>query len=77
MRAAAATRVAIAAAAAALLTCSGCGFKGPLYLPERNATVITHPGHSPAKNKGKTSQPAQPAQPSSSPPASTLPTPPQ
>lgn len=30
-------------AAAALLTCAGCGFKGPLYLPERNATVVTHP----------------------------------
>lgn len=30
------------AAAGALLAC-GCGFKGPLYLPERNATVVTHP----------------------------------
>ncbi|HXS20961.1 MAG TPA: lipoprotein [Steroidobacteraceae bacterium] len=27
----------------ALLACGGCGFKGPLYLPERNATVVTHP----------------------------------
>jgi predicted small lipoprotein YifL len=31
------------AASGALLACGGCGFKGPLYLPERNATVITHP----------------------------------
>jgi predicted small lipoprotein YifL len=31
------------AAAATLLVCAGCGFKGPLYLPERNATVVTHP----------------------------------
>lgn len=27
----------------ALLVCGGCGFKGPLYLPERNPTVVTHP----------------------------------
>ena len=58
----------------ALLACAGCGFKGPLYLPERNATVVTHPaqkaqGASPrgqtqtpaTKSKGKTSQPASPA----------------
>ena len=60
----------------ALLACAGCGFKGPLYLPERNATVITHPAQgvpagqtqTPAtKNKGKTSQPASPA-PTSPPP---------
>ena len=57
-----ATRVWIAGLAA-LLACSGCGFKGPLYLPERNATVVTHP----AKNKGKTSQPPQSSQPPSSP----------
>jgi predicted small lipoprotein YifL len=52
----------------ALLVGSGCGFKGPLYLPERNATVVTHP----AKHKGKTSQ-----QPQSSQPPSTAPSPPQ
>jgi predicted small lipoprotein YifL len=33
-------------AAGALLACGGCGFKGPLYLPERNATVVTHPARS-------------------------------
>jgi len=65
----------------ALLACAACGFKGPLYLPERNATVVTHPAHggqgapassqtqTPAtKNKGKTSQPSQTPQPSSPPP---------
>ena len=30
-------------AAGAVLACGGCGFKGPLYLPERSATVVTHP----------------------------------
>lgn len=48
-------------AAVSLLACSGCGFKGPLYLPERNGTVVTHPAQStqntqPASSKkGKTS----------------------
>ena len=38
---------------AAVLTAllSGCGQKGPLYLPDKNATVVTAPA-----------QPAQPAQ---------------
>ena len=63
------------AAAAALLACAACGYKGPLYLPERNATVVTHPaqgaqGASPrnqtqapaAKRKGQTpSEQAPPA----------------
>ncbi|MGH8199946.1 MAG: LPS translocon maturation chaperone LptM [Steroidobacteraceae bacterium] len=60
----------------ALLMCGGCGFKGPLYLPERNATVITHPApgqtQTPAaksKSKNKTSQPPQPP-PSLPPPSS-------
>ncbi len=26
-----------------LLGCSACGFKGPLYLPQQNAAVVTHP----------------------------------
>jgi len=63
-----ATRVWIAAIGA-LLVCGGCGFKGPLYLPEKNATVVTHP----AKNKGKTSQPSQSSQPPSPPPAAAAP----
>ncbi len=54
-------------AAVTLLACSGCGFKGPLYLPERNVTVVTHPAQNtqPAvSKKGKTSsQPGAPAAP--------------
>jgi predicted small lipoprotein YifL len=42
------------AAGAALLTC-GCGQKGPLYLPEKNAKVVTS---APAAGQG---QPAAPA----------------
>ena len=66
------------AAAAALLACAGCGYKGPLYLPERNATVVTHPAQGAqgtpssnqtqtpsAKQKGKT-----PAAPTAAPPPS-------
>ncbi len=30
-------------AAAVLLGCSACGFKGPLYLPPHTGTVVTHP----------------------------------
>ncbi len=36
---------------------AGCGQKGPLYLPERNGTVITRPGASNAAPQG-TQQPA-------------------
>ena len=47
------------AAAGALLAC-GCGFKGPLYLPERNATVVTHPAPAAqgAQAPGRTQPPA-------------------
>ncbi len=59
----------------ALLACGGCGFKGPLYLPERNPTVVTHPRQagqptpaapatqaapSAGKSKGKKAPPASP-----------------
>jgi predicted small lipoprotein YifL len=45
-----------------LLACASCGFKGPLYLPERNPTVVTHPRQAaqpaPAGNsKGKNAPP--------------------
>ena len=33
----------VIAAAATLLGCSACGFKGPLYLPQQNGAVVTHP----------------------------------
>jgi len=60
------------AATATLFACGGCGFKGPLYLPQRNATVVTHPtpaAQGAAKQKDKSS-PASPASaaPSASPP---------
>jgi len=50
------------AAGAALLVCAGCGYKGPLYLPERNATVVTHPGAA-QKKKANTPPAAQPPAP--------------
>ena len=71
-------------AAAALLACAGCGYKGPLYLPEHNATVVTHPAQaappsgqpgSPAKSKSKASQPAS-APPAAQPAGSSPPSPP-
>ena len=62
------------AAAAALLACAGCGFKGPLYLPARNPTVVTHPAQG-AQSPGQTPSPAakgkskaSPAAPQSAPP---------
>lgn len=33
----------VLAATAVLLGCTACGFKGPLYLPPHNGTVVTHP----------------------------------
>jgi predicted small lipoprotein YifL len=42
-----------------LLACAGCGFKGPLYLPERNATVITRPAHAAPSTPNQTQTPAQ------------------
>lgn len=66
------------AAVGALLACAGCGFKGALYLPERNGTVVTRPGQAgqpapagsqtqtPAtRNKSKTSSSPPPAPPPS------------
>lgn len=69
------------AAAAALWVCAACGFKGPLYLPERNATVVTHPAPAEgtpapgqaqprgAKEKGKPPAPSAPVQAPSAPPS--------
>jgi predicted small lipoprotein YifL len=33
----------VIATAATLFGCSACGFKGPLYLPQQNGAVVTHP----------------------------------
>lgn len=67
------------AAAVALLVCAGCGFKGPLYLPERNGTVVTHPGQG-APSSGQTQTPAAKQKdkiPPAPPPPSSMPPPPQ
>ena len=69
------------AAAAALLACAGCGYKGPLYLPERNATVVTHPAQSaqgaPSSNQTQTPAARQKGKtpPASTPPGSSAPPP--
>lgn len=46
----------------ALLACAGCGFKGPLYLPERNTTVVTHPAPASQREPGAAA-PGQPQTP--------------
>jgi tyrosine-protein kinase Etk/Wzc len=52
-------RAALGAAAALTALLSGCGQKGPLYLPDKNAAVVTAP--------------AQPAPPATTAPATTAP----
>ncbi|HEX3835990.1 MAG TPA: lipoprotein [Steroidobacteraceae bacterium] len=37
---------ALALAACALVSLSGCGQRGPLYMPDRNARVLTRPAAS-------------------------------
>ncbi len=64
------------AAAAATLACASCGFKGPLYLPQQNAAVVTHPAPAnkvvpapppPAATKGQDKKQQTPATPPSGP----------
>jgi len=62
-------------AVAALAGCAGCGFKGPLYLPERNATVVTHPA-SAAPAPARTQTPVTRRKDKTSPPTSTPAAPP-
>jgi predicted small lipoprotein YifL len=53
---------------------SGCGMKGPLYLPDKNASVVTRPG----SGNTTTTTPAAPgstAAPEAQPGATTAPTP--
>jgi predicted small lipoprotein YifL len=59
------------------LACAGCGFKGPLYLPERNATVVTHSAPA-AQGVSPQGQPQAPAgkDKHKSPPPASPPTPP-
>lgn len=44
--------VCLSALAAALLA-AGCGQKGPLYLPDRNAPVVTAPATQPQPSPGE------------------------
>ena len=59
-------RLAACGAASAALALSGCGQKGPLYLPEKGGAVVTSPGvNAPAPPP----PPAAPGQPPQTPPA--------
>jgi len=53
-------RAALGVAAAFMTLLSGCGQKGPLYLPDKNAAVVTAPA-----------QPATTTPPTTTPPATT------
>ena len=57
-------------AGAAALLGAACGFKGPLYLPERHVSVVTHPAPAPpatpatrSKSKSVPRPPVAPASP--------------
>jgi predicted small lipoprotein YifL len=50
-------------AACTLLGVAGCGQRGPLYMPDRNARVVTHP----AANAADASAAAAASAPSSAP----------
>jgi len=63
------------AAAAALLTV-GCGQKGPLYLPDKNAKVVTTPAAPPA-SAVPAAPPAPKPRPNGQDPDSPQPQPPQ
>jgi len=45
--------------AAACVAAAGCGQKGPLYLPDKNASVVTRPAG--ATTSAPAAQPAPPA----------------
>ena len=48
----------------ALVVAAGCGQKGPLYLPDKNASVVTRPANTTATTPPATTPPASaPAQP--------------
>jgi len=42
---------------------TGCGQKGALYLPDKNASVVTRPAGAGANSPATTPAPAQPQQP--------------
>jgi predicted small lipoprotein YifL len=63
-------------AVAVLSACAGCGFKGPLYLPGRHATVVTHPAPAAPAGAGTQAPPAKKKR-SATPPPPPSPAPPQ
>jgi predicted small lipoprotein YifL len=58
--------VCLSALGAALLA-AGCGQKGPLYLPDRNAPVVTAPATQPQPAPATQPQPAPATQPQPAP----------
>lgn len=60
-------------AMAGALACAACGFKGPLYLPQQNAAVVTHPAPAgkvvPAAGQTPAPQPTDKKQPKATPPS--------
>ena len=62
-------RLAAASLCALAVAASGCGLKGPLFLPEKTGEVVVRPAPG-------TTPPATPAEPAAAPPASATPAPP-
>jgi predicted small lipoprotein YifL len=73
--ASAAVAAAAALVAGAVLTLAGCGQKGPLYLPDKNATVVG--GSVPPPAQSGPAVPAPAPQPQSAPEQTIAGTPPQ
>ncbi len=51
------------AAGCVLLGCAACGFKGPLYLPQQNAAVVTHPATTSAITPSHSAPASRPGEP--------------
>ena len=52
-----ATRVMLACALVGLMGLAGCGQRGPLYMPDRNARVVTRPAAASAPSSAPSSAP--------------------
>jgi len=63
-------RIAAASLCALVVAASGCGLKGPLYLPEKTGEVVVRPAPG-------TAPPATPAEPPPESTATPVPSPPQ
>ena len=55
------TRFLVAAGATATLLLAGCGQKGPLYLPDKNAQVVTTPAAQSPPSTPATAAPQKPS----------------